>query len=156
MLKTCEYLRREPSIIFRATYFRRKKILVDMNKGIAPPSKRPKKVRQPLWTKEHCDLVLQIRCENPTYGKAKIAIILKQDHGLKLSESTVGRILKRLVDNGLATKSVSAIKTRRKRIFKGHTQAWTFKKFEEMKIRVSAKVKIEKAFEKVKTLFKNI
>ncbi|MDR1236203.1 MAG: hypothetical protein LBJ96_04300, partial [Holosporaceae bacterium] len=42
--RTCEYLRRELGVISRATYFRRKKILKDLNKGIAPPSKRPKKV----------------------------------------------------------------------------------------------------------------
>jgi transposase InsO family protein len=120
--------------ISRATYFRRKKILNDLNKGIAPPSKRPKKVRQPLWTKADSDLVLKIRRENPTYGKAKIAVILKRDHGSKLSESTVGRILKRLMERGLVTKSVSAIRTKRKRNFKGHAQPWTFKKFEQMKI----------------------
>jgi transposase InsO family protein len=84
--------------------------------------------------KADSDLVLKIRRENPTYGKAKIAVILKRDHGSKLSESTVGRILKRLMERGLVTKSVSAIKTKRKRIFKGHAQPWTFKKFEEMKV----------------------
>jgi transposase InsO family protein len=131
---TSEYLRSELDVISRATYFRRKKILKDLNKGIAPPSKRPKKLRQPLWQSADSDLVLKIRRENPTYGKAKIAVILKRDHNSKLSESTVGRILKRLMDSGLVTKSVSAIKTKRKRIFKGHAQPWTFKKFEEMKI----------------------
>lgn len=132
--RTCEYLRGELNVISRATYFRRKKILKDLNKGIAPPSKRPKKLRQPQWQSADRDLVLKIRRENPTYGKAKIAIILNRDHNSKLSESTVGRILKRLMDSGLVEKSASAIKTKRKRIFKGHAQPWTFKKFEQMKI----------------------
>ncbi|MDR1362137.1 MAG: hypothetical protein LBJ16_02895, partial [Holosporaceae bacterium] len=39
--------------------------------------------RQPLWSKEDSDLVLKIRRENPTYGKVKIAVILRRDHGFK-------------------------------------------------------------------------
>ncbi|MDR2782107.1 MAG: hypothetical protein LBB21_06700 [Holosporaceae bacterium] len=121
-------------VVSRATYFRRKKVLKDLSKGIAPPSKRPKRVRQPMWTRADRDLVLEIRQENPTYGKAKIAVIMRRDHASKLSENTVGRILKRLMNSGLATRSWSAIKTKRKRIFTGHAQPWTFKKFGEMKI----------------------
>ncbi|MDR3186869.1 MAG: hypothetical protein LBT63_00330, partial [Holosporaceae bacterium] len=83
--RTCEHLRRELGVISRATYFRRKKILQELNRGIAPPSKRPKKVRKPLWTRADVDLVLKIRRGNPTYGKAKIAVILRRDHGSKLS-----------------------------------------------------------------------
>jgi DNA-binding Lrp family transcriptional regulator len=108
--------------------------LKDLRRGIAPPSKCPKKVGKPLWTRADSDLILKIRRENPTYGKAKIAVILKRDYGSKLSESTVGRILKRLMDSGLVTRSSSAIRTKRKRIFKGHAQPWTFKKFEQMEI----------------------
>jgi transposase InsO family protein len=132
--RTSYDLRREFCVISRATYFRRRRILDDLQMGIAPPSKRPKKVWEPLWGKAEQDFVLKIRRENPTYGKAKIAVILKRDHGFRLSESTVGRILKRLMNQGVVTKSVSAIRTKRKRIFKGHAQPWTFKKFEEMKI----------------------
>ncbi|MDR0632000.1 MAG: hypothetical protein LBF54_02055 [Holosporaceae bacterium] len=132
--RTCVNLRREFGVISRATYFRRRKIMKDLEKGIAPPSKRPKRVRQPLWESQYRDIILNIRRENPTYGKAKIAVILRRDHGFTGSESTVGRILKRLMERGLVTKSASAIRTKRKRIFKEHAQAWTFKKFEDMKI----------------------
>jgi Fe2+ or Zn2+ uptake regulation protein len=121
-------------MISRSTYFRRRGILKELNRGIAPPSKRPKRVRQPRWTRADSDLILKNRRENPTHGKAKIAVIMKRDHGSKLSESTVGRILKRLMESGLVTKSASAIRTKRKHIFKGHAQPWIFKKFEHMKV----------------------
>jgi transposase InsO family protein len=38
------------------------------------------------------------------------------------------------MESGLVTKSALAIRTKRKRIFKGHAQPWTFKKFEHMKV----------------------
>lgn len=78
--------------ISRATYFRYKGALGGLAKGILPPTKRPKTFRKPLWGESEKQLVLRLRRENPTYGKAKIAVLLKRDHGLTLSESTVGRI----------------------------------------------------------------
>jgi len=68
----------------------------------------------------------RIRKENLTYGKAKIAVILKRDHGIQFSESTVGRILKHLMNKGLIQKSISAPHKKRKRRFKGHAQPWIY------------------------------
>ncbi len=62
--------------------------------------------------------VLSLRLENPTYGKAKIAVILKRDFGLQMSESTIGRILKFLMEKGLVLKSLSAPRQKRKKTFK--------------------------------------
>jgi len=118
----------------RATYYRKKKILKDLEKGISPPSKRPKKVNKPRWGEAQMQLVLKIRRENPTYGKEKIATILKRDHAQTMSESTVGRILKHLKEKGLIQKSLSALRTKRKRVFKGHAEAWTFKDYKSMVI----------------------
>ena len=118
-------LKQEFSGISRATYYRYKKKLNDLNRGIAPPSKRPKSVNKPKWGESEKQLVLKIRRENPTYGKAKIAVILKRDHQRDISESTVGRILKYLKENGLLTRSASALRTKRKRNFKGHAKSWT-------------------------------
>ena len=80
----------------RATYYRMRKILKDLEKGIAPPSKRPKKLNKPRWGEPELQLVLMVRRDNPTYGKEKIAIILKRDHAQTISQSTVGRILTHL------------------------------------------------------------
>ena len=41
------------------------------------------------------DLVCSIRREQPAWSKHKIAVILARDHGVTLSASTVGRVLKR-------------------------------------------------------------
>lgn len=116
----------------RATYFRMKKILKNLEKGIAPPSKKPKKVNKPRWGEAELQLVLMIRRENLTYGKEKIATILKRDHAQTISESTVGRILSHLKERGLVSKSASALRTKRKRQFKGHAKSWTFKDYKTM------------------------
>lgn len=118
----------------RATYYRMKKILTDLEKGILPPSKKPKKVNKPRWREAELQLVLRVRRENPTYGKEKIAIILKRDYGATISESTVGRILSNLKAKGLITKSTSALCTRRRRQFKNHAQPWVFKDYKTMRL----------------------
>lgn len=118
--------------ISRATYYRRKRILNDLNKGIAPPSKRPKRVNKPRWGEADMQRVLGIRRANPTYGKEKIAVILKRDHAHPLSKSTVGRILKHLMEKGLILKSPSALRTKRKRVFKKHAKPWDYKPYKDM------------------------
>ena len=57
--------------ISRSTYFRRKKILTKLAQGITPPTKRPQHVNKPRWGEAQKQLILNIRRENPTYGKAK-------------------------------------------------------------------------------------
>lgn len=117
----------------RASYYRAKKILRDLARGVTPPSKKPKKINRPRWGEAQKQLVLRIRRENPTYGKEKIACILKRDHGQTMSESTVGRILHHLKEKGLVQKSASALRTKRKRIFgKGHAKPWTYKDYKDM------------------------
>lgn len=121
--------------VSRASYYRAKKVLRDLEKGIVPPSKRPKKLNKPYWGEAEIQLVLKIRRENPTYGKYKIAIIIKRDYRKNISESTVGRIISHLKSKGLIQKSASAIRTKRKRNFKnGHAKPWTFKEYKHMKI----------------------
>lgn len=114
--------------ISRATYYRHETILKQLDKGIPPPTRRPNKVRKPLWTPEQIQSVLQLRRENLTYGKAKIAVILQRDNNINLSESSVGRILKNLMSRGLVQTSASAPKSRKKRRFsKGHAQPWNYR-----------------------------
>jgi transposase InsO family protein len=112
--------------ISRATYYRYKARLLELEKGILPPSKKPKSLRKPLWGESEMQHVLSLRRENPTYGKAKISIILQRDFGIQISESTVGRILRRLMEKGLILKSLSAPKQKRKRNFQKHAQPWKY------------------------------
>lgn len=120
--------------ICRATYYRYKKRLKDLSNGILPPSRRPKNLRKPRWGQPEMQLVLRIRRENPTYGKEKIAIILRRDHGQTLSESTVGRILTHLKKKGLITKSPSALRTKRRRVFKKHARPWSFEDYNTLQL----------------------
>ncbi len=49
----------------------------------------------PATPREKVDLVVSIRGESPAWSKHKIAVVLERDHGVRLSVSTVGRMLKR-------------------------------------------------------------
>lgn len=125
----------EHSGISKATYYRYKQKLKQLSKGILPPSKRPKRLRKPIWGESEKQLVLRVRRENATYGKTKIAVILKRDFGCQISESTVGRILKSLQNKGLVLKSGSALRAKRKRNFsKGHAKPWEYKDYKKMVI----------------------
>jgi hypothetical protein len=61
-----------------------------------------------------------------------IAVILKRDHAQTMSKSTVGRIIKHLKAKGLIIRSPSALRTKRKRVFKKHAKPWEFKLYEHM------------------------
>jgi putative transposase len=112
--------------ISRATYYRYKKHLRNLEQGILPVSQKPKNLRKSSITQEVKDTVLKLRLENQTYGKAKIAVILKRDHNLSPSESTVGRVMKTLSNQGRITKSRSALRPKRKRRFNKHAQPWNY------------------------------
>lgn len=127
-IATCQAI----SGLSRATYYRHRKILENLLKGIHPPSKKPKKLNQPRWGEAEKKWVLCIRKENPSYGKEKISIILKRDHGQAISESTVGRILSHLKKKNLILASPSASAFKRKRVFKNHAQPWRFKNYKDM------------------------
>ena len=118
--------------ISRATYYRHKRILKELAKGINPPSKKPTNLNKPKWGEAEKQLILRIRRESPTYGKAKIAIILKRDHAQTISESTVGRILKSLKAKGLVVRSGSALRTKRKRVYRKHARPWEYKQYDTM------------------------
>ncbi len=112
--------------ISRATYYRYKTRLAKLAKGIFSPSKKPKSLRKPLWGESEIQRVFGLRRDNPTYGKAKIAVILKRDFETHISESTVGRILKHLMTKGLIQKSLSTPRQKRKRNFQKHAQPWKY------------------------------
>jgi putative transposase len=119
----------------RSTYYNARNVLKDIDKGILPPSKKPKHVRKPTWGEAEMQLVLMIRRAEPSYGKEKIAWIINRDHGKTISESMVGRILKKLSEKGLVTKSPSALRPKKKRNFeKGHAKAWTYKDYKDIAI----------------------
>lgn len=101
--------------------------------GVPLRSKRPKNIKTPRWTDAKLQQLLTLRRAYPTYGKAKLSVILTHDHGWMLSESTVGRMLTHLMRKGLITNSISAPRIKRKRSFtKGHAKPWPFKPYKDM------------------------
>lgn len=68
-------------------------------RGLEPRSRRPNKVRRSKWTQELVKRILSLRRTFPLWGKFKLTILLKKE-GFTASESTVGRIIKRLCKQG--------------------------------------------------------
>ena len=113
--------------ISRATYYRRKKIIAcDGIAGLREKSREPRTLRISKIPQNTIAQILQIRQENPTYGKAKIALILHRDYCVKLSQSSVGRILHKLRIDGRITRSISCGKRKRRRKFTAHARRWEY------------------------------
>ena len=115
----------------RATYYRRRARLEAINSGEPPPSKAPRRRNKPQWGEAEMQLVLRIRSENPTWGKEKIGTVLRRDHGLTISDSTVGRILTHLREKRHIQPSRARVR-RRRRVFKGHARRLPYRKYEEI------------------------
>lgn len=112
----------------KASYYRiAKKVSALGILGFIKQSTRPKQMRQSQVPQEVLDLVLKLRLENRTYGKAKLSVILRRDHGIRISESTVGRIISKLLAKGKISRSLSASRPKRNRNFKkGYAQRWQY------------------------------
>jgi putative transposase len=113
--------------ISRATYYRLKKALSIYGiHGLEKQSRRPRIFRKSKIPKTTIEAVLDIRRKNPTYGKEKISIILKRDFSINLGVSSVGRLIKGFVKNGLIIPSYARIRKRQKRLFKTHAKPWKY------------------------------
>lgn len=111
----------------RASFYRYKKAVgIYGFKGLDSRSKRPKVFRKSSISQDVVSLILQLRLLSPTYGKAKITVLLKRDHSITLSESSVGRVLKKLVEQGKIKRSVSSLRIKKKRQFTSHAKRWEY------------------------------
>ena len=89
----------EAAGISRATYYRWSKRYRELGlEGLEAQSKRPERLRVPEWDDSLVARVLSLRIQYPLFGKDKIHILLKREHGITTSQSTVGRILTKLVE----------------------------------------------------------
>ena len=81
-------------------------------------SHRPNKVRQPTWSPELAQAVLELRELRPRWGKDKLAVLLRREDW-QVSTSMVGRILTSLKTRGALreppTNGISARKRQRSR-----------------------------------------
>lgn len=86
-------------------------------RGLESLSRAPHAKRLPTLSWQTVDLICSIRRGQPAWSKHKIAVLLERDHGIRLSASTVGRVLKRkgLYEKKASDKRRRAAKRRRKR-----------------------------------------
>lgn len=67
-----------------------------------PKSRRPHHLRKPAWSLALAQAVEELRADNPMWGKRKLVWLLRRE-GFTTSVSTVGRILKSLMQRGVVT-----------------------------------------------------
>ena len=77
----------------RATLYR-------WEKAPVPRSRRPRTVRKPTFSPALVRAIEDLRADNPMWGKRKLAAVLRRD-SWAVSASTVGRILRKLMDRGV-------------------------------------------------------
>lgn len=77
-------------------------------------SRRPHKVRQPETPEEIQERIRELRNRYPRWGKDKLVVLLRRE-GIKISTSTVGRVINRLKKRGLLVEPVNAAQAKRAR-----------------------------------------
>ena len=89
--RTCRYYG-----ISRKTFYKWKRRYLKYHlPSLENNSRRPRHLRQSKIPWEKVLLVRKLRTQYPYYSKYKLSVILKRDHGINLSASTVGRIIKK-------------------------------------------------------------
>lgn len=94
---------------------------------LSPKSRAPRKKRQAQWSRQLEQQVLHLRQRFPLWGKRTLTTILQREKRLDVSESTVGRILKKLVKLGKVRPVrfyYGRIKDKRTRKFNKHAKRW--------------------------------
>lgn len=76
-------------------------------------SRRPRRLRPKTWSSALIGAVEALRLDYPMWGKAKLGPLLRAQ-GFTVSDATVGRILKSLIDRGVVT-AVPSLRQRRYR-----------------------------------------
>ena len=114
----------------RATYYRwLKRYREDGLKGPESGTRAPRGRRVCQWTKQQAQQVLHLRKRYPLWGKRKLWRVLVRDQGWLLSESTVGRIVAKLVRLGRvrpASFYYGQVKPKRRRQFTHHAKRWRY------------------------------
>ena len=97
-------------------------------RGLAPKSTRPRRVRQRTWKPRDVKAVMDVRRKYPFMGKARIHAMLARKGG-HLSVSTVGRIIERALAAGAirpASFCEGRVKPKRRRSFAKWARRWKY------------------------------
>lgn len=87
---------------------------------LEPKSRRPHRVKPKTWSSALVQAVERLRLDFPMWGRAKIGPLVRAE-GFEVSDSTVGRIIRSLVERGV----VEPVPTLRRR---PHARRWTAKR----------------------------
>ena len=93
---TCRYFGVSPQTFYR---WRRRYDPHNL-RTLEDRSRRPRRLRQPSWSPELAQAVLRLREQYPRWGKDKLVVLLRRE-GWSVSTSMVGRILRRLREQGV-------------------------------------------------------
>jgi len=93
---TCRHFDVSPQIFYR---WRRRYDPRNLH-TLEERSRRPRRLRQPSWSPELAQALLRLREEYPRWGKDKLVVLLRRE-GRLVSTSMVGRILRRLREQGV-------------------------------------------------------
>ena len=77
-------------------------------------SRRPHHVRKPMTPEPVEDRILKLRQKYPRWGKDKLVVLLRRE-GIRVSTSTVGRVMKRLKDRGVLVEPLNIRQAREAR-----------------------------------------
>ena len=97
-------------------------------RGLAPKSTRPRRVRQRAWKPRDVKAVMDVRRKYPFMGKARIQAMLARK-GRHLSASTVGRIIERALAAGAIRRASfceGRVKPKRRRRFAKWAMRWKY------------------------------
>ena len=115
--------------VSRRTMFRWKAALAaGGQRGLAPKSTRPHRVRRPSRRPGDVKAVMDLRRKHPFMGKAPIQRMLERK-GLRLSVSAVGRILSRAIAVGHVPRASACegrLEPKRRRRFNGWARRWRY------------------------------
>lgn len=95
--------------------------------GLTPGSKAPLKRRSSMWGPKLEAQVCKYRRRFPLWGKKTLTVVLKRELGIEVSESTIGRILSKLVKRKLIDPVCfyyGAVRPRKRRAFNQHAKRW--------------------------------
>ena len=101
--------------ISRDTFYRWKKRFKPRNlSSLEEQSRRPMHLRKPTTAPKIVDRIRALREKYPRWGKDKLVVLL-QAQGIKVSASTVGRVLKRLLSRGVIREPEKLLRVRSRR-----------------------------------------
>lgn len=115
--------------VSRASYYRWKKSYAQFGlEGLENASKAPIRKRNPSWSNSVEQRIYHLRKQFPLWGKAKIAVKYRSDFKENISESTVGRIIKKLVSQSkvMPVRFMYGRKDVKRRVFNSHAQRWRY------------------------------